>query len=186
LDGGEEVRAYPPTDTRIYLLTAHLDCQIDWTKKEDDEIAAGLRQCQRALRDQIARNNARKTKLTGLVMDRLGYGGYEKSLEGLEKVIEGTWLKRSARKMKKQKSSQRDEQAGVKRCIEKVPLPDAVKQAMQTRRQWIEVLGKTMQAPEVQGRYTGLPEKSVYADLDDLKNDAAERTWTQTHATTAL
>ena len=77
LDAGEEVSACPSTNTRKYLLTTCHDYQIDWTKKEDDEIAAGLRQCQRALRDQIARNNARKTKLTGLVMDRLGYGGYE-------------------------------------------------------------------------------------------------------------
>jgi hypothetical protein len=117
-------------------------------------------------------------------MDRLAYGGYEKALDGLEKTVENNWLKRSARKMKRQKASMREDGTGsTKRCVEKVPLPDSIKQAMQARRQWIEVVGKPMQLPEVQGRFTGLPEQSIYADLDDLKGDAAGRVWTQTIGT---
>ena len=155
--------------------------QIDWTRKEDDEIAAALRQCQRALRDQVTSNNARKERLTGLVRDRLAYGAYEKSLEGLEKTIEGAWLKRSARRNKKQKSSShREEGNSIRRPGEKVPLPDNVKQAMEARRRWIDAVGPLMEAPDVQGKFTGLPERSIYDGLEDLKDDATGRTWIQT------
>ena len=155
--------------------------QIDWTRKEDDEIAAALRQCQRALRDQVTSNNARKERLTGLVRDRLAYGAYEKSLEGLEKPIEGAWLKRSARRNKKQKSSShREEGNSIRRPGEKVSLPDNVKQAMEARRRWIDAVGPVLEAPDVQGKFTGLPERSIYDGLEDLKDDATGRTWIQT------
>lgn len=183
LDANEEVRPMSCSSSRakVELLMRELCLsQIDWTCKEDDEIAAAIRQCQRALRDQVNSNNARKERLTGLVKDRLAYGGYERTLEGLEKAIEGAWLKRSARKHKKQKPNHRDEGNSARRPGEKVPLPDAVKQAMEARRRWIDVVGGAMEAPDVQGRFTGLPERSIYDEMEDLKDDATGRTWIQT------
>ena len=116
-----------------------------------------------------------------MVKDRLAFGGYEKTLEGLEKAIESTWLKRSARKNKKQKSSSHREDGNpARRPGEKVPLPENVKQAMEARRRWIDVVGAAMQAPDVQGRFAGLPERSIYAEMEDLKGDAAGRKWIQT------
>jgi transcriptional adapter 3 len=150
---------------------------VDWTKKEDDEIAMVLRQAQRSLRDQIAHNNVRKDRLTELVRDRLAYTGYKKTLEGMEKVIENAWLKRSTRKPKKSKSKDKEELAQSKRIGDKSLLPEAVKLAIDARRRWIDIVGGAMATPEVGTRYTGLPVESVYHGLDALKADVAHRRW---------
>ena len=81
---------------------------VDWGGREDDEISASLRACQRLLRQQTAINDARKARLAERVRQRIAYQEYEALRDGLEAVIEGAWNKRQRAAQRKVYKDKKD------------------------------------------------------------------------------
>ncbi len=139
--------------------------------RQDDEITASLRQCQRLLRQQLAVNDARKNRLADAARDRLAYGDYKHTLSGLEAVITTAWQRRSSRKVRKGKSKDKEkEKEDVYVIGKKMPgsaLPEQVKKAMEARRKWIDSVGVAFEGEETAGRFKDLPTRSIYEGVDD-------------------
>jgi transcriptional adapter 3 len=158
------------------------DNDVDWTQRQDDEISASLRACQRQLRDQMATNEARKARLIGLVRDRIAYQEYETLRDSMEKEIENGWVKlQRAVKRKAAKPTGRDKATGSTPSAatpsntgqangvttrgekERVPVGEALLALLDKRRRFIDSLATMFEDAEP-GRYRGYPEKSVYGD----------------------
>jgi transcriptional adapter 3 len=145
--------------------------------RQDDEITAALRQCQRLLRQQLAVNDARKNRLAEVARDRLAYGDYRHTLSGLEAVITTAWQRRSSRKVRKGKSKEKEKEKEEVYVMggKKAPgsaLPDQVKKAIEARRKWIDSVGAALEGEDMEGRYKGLPTRSIYEGIDDQIRDA--------------
>src|SRR6478752_5469183 len=134
--------------------------------RQDDEITAALRQCQRILQQQLAVNDARKNRLADAARDRLAYGDYKHTLSGLEAVITTAWQRRSSRKVRKGKSKEKEkEKEDVYVMGKKMPgsaLPEQVKKAMEARRKWIDSVGIAFEGEDTAGRFKDLPTRSIY------------------------
>ena len=81
---------------------------VDWGGREDDEISASLRACQRLLRQQMNINEFRKSRLAERVRSRIAYQEYETLRDGLEAVIEGAWNKRQRAAQRKAQKDKKD------------------------------------------------------------------------------
>ncbi|KAK0552828.1 Transcriptional regulator [Tilletia horrida] len=67
---------------------------FDPTLRTDDEISSALRQAQRALREQMTINSARKKRLFEIAHDRMAYQDFANALHSVEKDVEQHWYKR--------------------------------------------------------------------------------------------
>ncbi|KDR81996.1 hypothetical protein GALMADRAFT_135378 [Galerina marginata CBS 339.88] len=70
-----------------------LDLVPDYTEKVDDPIATALREAQRELRQVVATNKARKTRLAAIARDRLGYQEYIELRDSIDKNITTMYAK---------------------------------------------------------------------------------------------
>lgn len=132
--------------------------QFDPSAREDDEITSALRQCQRQLKAQSAINTSRKTKLAEVARARLAYGEYSSALEGIEKVIESAWLKRSKTSSSKKPSSHETRS--------RQPIADNVKKLLAIRSKWKQNIGKSFDELD-EGVVLGLPTKSIYEGIGE-------------------
>ncbi|GAA6001026.1 hypothetical protein JCM10207_007380 [Rhodosporidiobolus poonsookiae] len=163
----------------------------DWSTREDDEISSALRACQRLLHEQAELNEARKAVLMGLVKDRMAYQDYETARDAQERVIETGWTKRQKTDSKKQKKKKdRDRRQGDRAGKDaaggggagddpsKLPIPHELLDAVEKRARLVQAF-EPFFAEEEQGRYFGLPEKSVYEGVrvgeeDDEDEEGAQ------------
>ena len=171
----------------------------------DDPIASALRQAQSELRDVVAGNKARKARLLAIAKDRLGYQEYVEAREALDKNILALYTKlqkKDGPKVSKKKKAKSDPN-GAPAPPSTPPIgawpsatgfgpddenmlqvPDALKQLIATRRQWVDSVGGIFDTMEREqpGRVYGLPERSVYegvdADIDKLlgRTDGSDAT----------
>ncbi|KAL7420048.1 Transcriptional regulator [Cryptotrichosporon argae] len=153
------------------LLGEHDEFEADPARRDDDDVSAALRQCQRLLLAQTAANDARKARLAQLATHRIAYAEYQATLDGIDKAIEAGWAKR----IKKHGSAGRRTllASGAEAGQGRPPVPDHLKKLVETRKTWIENVGKVLRE-RPQGEVVGLPIKSVYEGLDSEERD--ERT----------
>ncbi|CAG8686626.1 8232_t:CDS:2, partial [Scutellospora calospora] len=76
------------------------DQDVEWNDREDDEISIKLRECQTRLREQVKRNNYKKSVLLEKVKARSGYQQYSNYLDEIDAQIEETYLARYPEKDK--------------------------------------------------------------------------------------
>lgn len=153
---------------------------VDWSAREDDEIAASLRACQRLLRQQVHINDTRKARLAERVRDRIAYQEYEHLRDGLEAVVEGAWNKRQRaaqrkaykekkEKDKKEKDKDKEAAANLAHSIAALnspqPLSASLVAALTKRRNLVDGISHLF--PE--GGLV-LPQTSIYEDLDLQEN----------------
>jgi transcriptional adapter 3 len=169
-----------------------LPSQPNFTDPVDDPIATALRQAQRELREVVATNKARKTRLLAIAKDRLGYQEYVEAREALDKNILALYTKlqkKDGPKVSKKKKARTETNgsaapasAGATPPIGAWPsaaglgpddentlrVPEALAQLIATRRQWVDSVGDVFDAMEQEqpGRIYGLPERSLYEGLD--------------------
>lgn len=134
------------------------------SNREDDEITAALRQCQRLLLEQTQINDARKSRLADIAQHRLAYAEYTTSLDGVEKSIESAWTKRVKKYGAAPKKSTAN--ANGDTTNGRPPVTDNVMRLVQTRQAWVDTVGRTMKA-RPRGEVTGIPEQSVYEGLGE-------------------
>lgn len=135
-----------------------------------------MRQCQQLLKSQVSINDARKSRIATLARDRLAYSEYKHNLEGVERLIEQAWTRRSSRKARKGKAKDKDKDEGYHIVGgKKAALPDNVKKALETRRRWLD-LGKTFDETSggegMQGRFKGMPVHSIFQGIDEDGREA--------------
>lgn len=68
--------------------------QVNWDKKEDDEICAELRSLAREYREQVKINDSRKKKLLEIVDCQLQFEQYRQVLDTLDNQVEQGYIKR--------------------------------------------------------------------------------------------
>ncbi|KAF5349718.1 hypothetical protein D9756_008959 [Leucocoprinus leucothites] len=93
-----------------------LDVPPDFTEKVDDPIATALRQAQAELRQVIAANKARKTRLISIARDRLGYQEYLELRDSIDKNISTLFSKlqkKDTPKLSKKKKKSEGSESGV-------------------------------------------------------------------------
>lgn len=141
--------------------------------REDDEISSSLRACQRLLHRQTAINEARKSILTDIVKDRMGYQEYEATRDAQERLIENGWNKRQRVGSKKKGKSKEQERERVKdqAILEanggaRPPVSLALIAAIQTREKLVGQFQPFFSAEEEQGRFYGIPERSVFEEIE--------------------
>lgn len=147
--------------------------------RDDDEVTAALRQCQRLLLDQTQINDARKSRLAEIAKHRLAYAEYQSSLDGLEKSIEAAWSKRVKKHGSGPKkvtttttSSSNSTNTATATAIAngtgngRPPVPENLKKLVQVRKHWVETVGHTMKE-RPRGEVSGLPIESVYEGIGD-------------------
>ncbi|KAI5476233.1 hypothetical protein MNV49_007933 [Pseudohyphozyma bogoriensis] len=135
--------------------------EVDWASREDDEVSSALRSCQRLLQRQTSLNEARKSILSDIVKDRMAYQDYETTRDAQERVIEAGWTKRYRASKKKGKSKEKEKASeGAK-----VPVSLSLISAIDKRRKLVNLFRPFFEEEEDVGRYYGIPETSVYADL---------------------
>ncbi|GAA5970153.1 hypothetical protein JCM11641_000291 [Rhodosporidiobolus odoratus] len=152
--------------------------EVDWSAREDDEISSSLRACQRLLHQQTELNEARKAALMSLVKDRMAYQDYETARDAQERVIEQGWTKRTrvdTKKQKKKKDKDKrtgtaKEPAGVNDDPSKQPIPLELLEAVEKRNRLVGAFQPFFEEEE-NGRYYGLPERSVYDGLEVGEED---------------
>ncbi|KAI9453740.1 histone acetyltransferases subunit 3-domain-containing protein [Russula earlei] len=167
-----------------------LEANPDFTDPVDDPIATALRQAQRELRAVIATNKARKTRLLAIAKDRLGYQEYVEAREALDRNILGLYTKlqkKDGPKVSKKKKAKSEVNGTAPAPASTPPIgawpsaaglgpddentlrvPDVLAQLIATRRQWVDGVGDVFDAIEREqpGRIYGLPERSIYEDID--------------------
>ena len=155
----------------------------------DDPVATALRQAQDELRRVVAANKARKARLLAIAKDRLGYQEYVEAREALDKNILALYTKlqkKDGPKVSKKKKAKSDTN-GVPAPQSTPPIgawpsaaglgpdddnflqmPDALRQLVATRRQWVDSVGGVFDTMEREqpGRIYGLPERSIYEGID--------------------
>jgi transcriptional adapter 3 len=179
-------------DANSTSATGRRDGDVDWLQRQDDEISASLRACQRHLRDQMAINDARKARVAEAIKDRMAYQEYEGLRDSVEKEIEAGWAKlQRTVKRKAAKAKERDKQGntamtgtpastampssnailggtaanGVVTRAEKerVPVSRAIVAALEKRRRFVDSLAPLLDDAEP-GRFRGFPSQSIYGD----------------------
>ncbi|CAD6901630.1 unnamed protein product [Tilletia controversa] len=83
---------------------------FDPTLRTDDEISSALRQAQRALREQMTINAARKKRLFEIAHDRMAYQDYANALSSVEKDVETHWFKRQ-KQLKTRRDREKEREA---------------------------------------------------------------------------
>lgn len=142
--------------------------QYSSVNRDDDEVTAALRQCQRLLLEQTQINEARKSRLGEISKHRLAFAEYQSSLDGLEKSIEAAWSKR----VKKHGSAPKKVTASAlgngsaPTTHGRPPVPENVKKLVQVRRGWVDSVGRTMRE-RPRGEVLGMPTSSVYEGIGD-------------------
>ena len=157
-----------------------LEAPVDWAGRQDDEISASLRACQRLLEKQTAINGQRRERLAELVRQRIAYQEYESLRDGLEAVIEGAWNKRHRAaqrkavkdkkdKDRKEKDKDKLEAASLAQSIAALNMPQQLSATLVTaltkRRNLVD--GFAHLFPEGGAL---LPAESIYEDLDIEEN----------------
>ncbi|GAA5866013.1 hypothetical protein JCM8547_002914 [Rhodosporidiobolus lusitaniae] len=152
----------------------------DWSSREDDEISSSLRACQRLLHQQSELNEARKATLMAIVKDRMAYQDYETARDAQERVIEQGWTKRTRQDTKKAKKKKDRDRArapadgaaagaagggGAGADPSKQPISLDLVEAVEKRNRLVQAFQSFFEEEE-QGRYYGLPERSVYEGLE--------------------
>jgi transcriptional adapter 3 len=157
----EEVRAGESED----MDDADGSLQYDPSKRDDDEIASSLRQCQRLLLQQTAVNDARKTRLAEIARHRLAHGEYTNALEGIEKSIEAGWNKRVT---KYKVTGKKNITPGTVPPLQsnRAPVPENLRRLVKVRQGWIENVGKLMK-DRPKGEVNGLPTSSIYEGIGE-------------------
>ncbi len=165
----------------------------------DDPIATALRHAQRELRTVVATNKARRARLTAIARDRLAYQEYLDGRDALDKNIANLYAKLQkkdgpkANKKKKKLVEQPGTTNGTGAAGLPVPspaalgliqdeeqqlsVPDQLKSLVQTRRQWVDMLGSifSQKEEEAPGRIWGLSKRSVYEGVDEEVRQELER-----------
>jgi transcriptional adapter 3 len=190
-------------DANSSSATYRRDGDVDWSQRQDDEISASLRACQRQLRDQMEINEARKARLAEVVRDRMAYQEYEGLRDSVEKEIEAGWAKlQRAVKRKAAKAKERGSNTvaagtpsaatptsaaapangvvtrGAEKEQQRVPVSDSIVSALEKRRRFVDSLAPLFDDAEP-GRFRGFPTESIYGD------DPLTRTTPSEAATTA-
>ncbi|GJN88461.1 hypothetical protein Rhopal_001427-T1 [Rhodotorula paludigena] len=161
------------------------DEEVDWSSREDDEISAALRACQRLLHQQTELNEARKAVLQQLVKDRMAYQDYETARDAQERVIEAGWTKRMRVDVKKKKKGkERDRRPGGGGGAaaggagagdgdpSKAPVSADLVEAVEKRDRLVSTFKPFFEEDGGdRGRFFGLPETSVYEELEGLLDD---------------
>ncbi|KAM0792200.1 hypothetical protein ACM66B_004897 [Microbotryomycetes sp. NB124-2] len=151
---------------------------VDWSLREDDEVSSALRACQRQLYHQTTLNEARKAVLSGIVKDRMAYQDFETARDAQERIIENGWSKRQ--KVDKKKKSKRERERDRRErhhagggheehssLTTGKHMSLALLEAMDKRNRLIGSLQPLFDDEEEQGRFYGLPEKSVYEGVEE-------------------
>ncbi|KAL7416223.1 histone acetyltransferases subunit 3-domain-containing protein [Mrakia frigida] len=157
--------------------------EVDWSQRADDEISTSLRQTQRLLASQVALNSSRRTTLLSIAQDRLAYAEYLQCLEGLDRIIDSGWHKRQRLLQRQQKRKENTKPGGLggltgarereKEEREKEQnrkIGEALKVAIGRRKKFVEFVGgvfKRAEEEERQGRFWGLPGRSVYEEEEE-------------------
>ncbi|THG97497.1 hypothetical protein EW026_g4517 [Hermanssonia centrifuga] len=176
-----------------------LDEIPDYSEAVDDPIATALRHAQRELRTVVATNKARRARLTAIARDRLAYQEYLDGRDALDKNIANLYAKLQkkdgpkANKKKKKLVEQPGTTNGAGAAGLPVPspaalgliqdeeqqlsVPDQLKSLVQTRRQWVDMLGSifSQKEEEAPGRIWGLSKRSVYEGVDEEVRQELER-----------
>lgn len=152
----ERFKEIDPMDVEAKILTElryvgllEDDEEVDWSKREDDEISISLRLTQKTLKKQIEINESRKKRLSEIVKLRMGYQEYETLKDGLDRVIELAWNKRLKKKDNANASgsgSGNSNSSGT-----------GVKVAIENRNAFIMTFGSILE-----GIGNRMPEKSIY------------------------
>lgn len=131
---------------------------MDWASRQDDEVSASLRACQRLLQRQTILNEARKSVLSSIVKDRMAYQDYETTRDAQERVIESGWTKRQRAGKKKGKGKERDKPTDGP----KPPVSLSLLSAVEKRHKLVSLFRPFFEDEEDKGRFWGIPETSVY------------------------
>lgn len=147
--------------------------QIEWGSREDDEVSAALRACQRLLQDQTAKNEVRKAILSSVVKDRMAFQDYETTRDAQERVIENGWTKRqrAGKKKGKGKGDKDKPSEGPK-----PPVTLALLSAVEKRHRLVSQFKPFFDEEEDKGRFFGIPESSVYEGMG-LEEEAEDALW---------
>jgi len=168
----------------------------------DDPIATALRHAQRELRTVVAKNKARKAQLASIARDRLGYQEYLDLRDSIDKNIWSTYTKLQKKdlpKLGKKKKKVADANGNASGSVPpngtavpapspaavgfivddecKLSLSESLKQLMETRRQWVDVVGGVFEEKQREnpGRIWGLPKKSIYEGIEEEVKREVER-----------
>jgi transcriptional adapter 3 len=164
--------------------------QPDYSQNLDDPIATALRQAQRQLKQLVAINKARKARLAEIARDRLAYQEYVEVRDSIDKNINITYTrlqKKDGPKVNKKKKKGEVTVNGIGTNGVAAPLPnpasiglgpddentlavpDALRTLVETRREWVDVIGGAFEAKEMEcpGRIRGLPQKSVFEGIEE-------------------
>ncbi|KDQ59812.1 hypothetical protein JAAARDRAFT_175369 [Jaapia argillacea MUCL 33604] len=176
-----------------------LDGKTDYSEAVDDPISAALRQAQRQLRNVVAINKARKSRLAAIARDRLGYQEYLDLRDNLDRNLWSSYSKAQKKESpklgrKKKKIVGTPASGGVGGVASLPPCPAAlgmvtdeeyqlvvpenVQPLVKTRRQWVDVVGSVFDEKEREspGRIYGLPKTSVFEGLEREVREELERT----------
>ncbi|GAA5903899.1 Ada3 domain-containing protein [Sporobolomyces salmoneus] len=151
--------------------------EVDWTKREDDEISTALRACQRLLQHQVELNESRKSILMSIVKDRMAYQEYETARDAQERVIEAGWHKRQRTdSKKKKKGTQKDKDRSLNKVPSsagvggeedpsKVPVSPVLLEAVEKRNALVESFKPFFEEDGGKSRWWGIPDTSVYEGM---------------------
>ncbi|KAL1722327.1 histone acetyltransferases subunit 3-domain-containing protein [Schizophyllum commune] len=162
----------------------------NYADRTDDPIATALRHAQAELRVVSATNKARKARLAAIARDRLAYQEYLDVRESLDRSINGLYARyqrkdvhRANEKRKKdhkRKSVPKDEEPEEpSQCPAALGLgPDEnntlfvnkqLAELVRTRREWVDQVGAIFEEKDAEqpGRIHGIPQESVFADMED-------------------
>ena len=152
------------------------------------------------MREVIAINNVRKKRLAAIAKERLAYQEYIDSRDALDKSINTTFSKLQKKDgpkaNKKKKKGDMNGPNGVNGTgVPPVPLPnpasiglgpdeedrlivpESLNHLVETRRSWVDLLGNAFDtmAEEYPGRPYGLPDRSVFEDMEGEVRQELER-----------
>ncbi|ORY30351.1 histone acetyltransferases subunit 3-domain-containing protein [Naematelia encephala] len=154
----------------VMLLGEHEE--FDPANRDDDEVTAALRQCQRMLHQQTAVNESRKAHLAEIAKKRIAYAEYQAALDGIEKSIEAGWAKR-VKKYGMKKGQQ--PHAGQANGSGRPPVPDGLKRLLQVRNGWLDGVGRLMKE-KPRGELVGLPTKNIFDGMGEESEEKDEKT----------
>lgn len=164
--------------------------QPDFSEAVDDPIATALRHAQRELRTVLATNKARRARLVAIARDRLAYQEFLDTRDILDKGITNLYAKLQKKEgpkshKKKKKPEPNTPANGANPLGLPLPspaalgltqddehhlnVPEQLKQLVETRRKfvdWAQPHFNKMQE-KCPGRIWGLPETSVYEDVEE-------------------
>ncbi|KAG8830309.1 Transcriptional regulator [Serendipita sp. 411] len=162
----------------------------DYSQPQDDQVASELRRCQRALRQQIQINEARKKRLLSISELRMSFADYEDVKEGMERHISNLFARlgntgapKATKKKKKEKekiaasaavNSSTGEPAGISGLglvgmDGNLQIPNEILEPVRVLRRWKADIGEKFEQIEREnpGLIRGLPTKSIYEGLEE-------------------